>query len=57
MPHPTVEQIAKKPRCPRCGRLVKPTTNTDPYNDYTWECPDCDEDFFNFEVDYPDPKK
>lgn len=51
---PTKEMIARKPCCPRCGARVVPTDNTDSYNDYTWLCQECDEDFFNFEVNYPD---
>ena len=53
MPRPTKEQIAKHPTCPRCGKPVVPTDNHDKYNDYTGLCRECDEDFFNFEVNYP----
>lgn len=54
MPHPTKEMISRKPCCPRCGKHVVPTDNVGGHNDYTWTCQNCDEDFFDVEVVYPD---
>lgn len=54
MPRPTAAQLAKHPKCPRCGKPLVPTDNDDKYNDYTWLCKECDEDFFDIEAVYPD---
>ena len=31
--------------CPRCGKRVKDSD----VGDYRWQCPECDEDFYDFE--------
>ena len=33
-------------RCRRCGRVLEPSE----LPDYTWQCRDCDEDFYSFEA-------
>lgn len=33
--------------CPRCGKELEPSD----LEDYAYQCKDCDEDFFEFEVD------
>lgn len=35
-----------KPKCPHCGRELKPSV----VNNYLWYCEDCDEDFTDSEV-------
>lgn len=37
-----------KPRCPFCGRALRKSQ----VDGYAWECKECDEDFYNFEVKY-----
>lgn len=32
--------------CPHCGKKVTRSENPE----YSWQCLDCDEDFYNFEV-------
>lgn len=36
--------------CPHCGRPVQISHNDKEYNGYSFQCYNCDEDFFRFEV-------
>ena len=36
--------------CPKCGRPVLKSCNHKKYNEYSFQCFACDEDFFKFEV-------
>lgn len=36
--------------CPHCGRPVRNSHNDKHYNGYSFQCYECDEDFFMFEV-------
>lgn len=38
------------PVCPKCGKRLIPSDNPE----YVWQCDECDEDFYSFEVLHED---
>lgn len=43
-----VNKTSKYPRCPYCDATVAESDLKD--EGYKWQCMDCDEDFYDFEV-------
>lgn len=50
IPEESIYQVTatngEKHKCPHCGKELTPSV----LGDYDWQCPDCEEDFYNCEL-------